>query len=169
MGKKYRFLVVGAGFAGATAARILADKGHYVTVIDQRSHIGGNAYDYVDNKTGIRIHHYGPHIFHTSNQKVIDFLSRFTEWLPYEHRVSAQLDNGILVDFPPNQKTIQIVDQSKIIETFYRPYSEKMWGQKLEDIDPDILNRVMIRKDYEDRYFPKDTFQFMPKIGRAHV
>lgn len=165
MGKKYRFLVVGAGFAGATAARLLADQGHNVTVIDQRSHIGGNAYDYVDYKTGIRIHHYGPHIFHTSNNKVVNFLSRFTEWLPYEHRVSAQLQDGRLVDFPPNQSTVQIVEESKIIDIFYRPYSEKMWGQKLEDIDPDVIKRVSIRTDFENRYFPKDSFQFMPDNG----
>lgn len=169
MGSKQNFLVVGAGLAGATAARLLADCGHAVTVIDQRSHIGGNAYDYCDSKTGIRIHKYGPHIFHTNNLRVVNFLSRFTEWLPYEHRVSAQLSDGRLVDFPPNQYTSHIVEKSKIVDIFYRPYSEKMWGKPLEEIDSDIINRVKIRDDWDNRYFPNDVFQMMPKNGYTEM
>ena len=73
-------LIVGAGFAGAVYARQLAEKDYHVTVIDKRNHIAGNCYDYVDN-SGIRIHKYGPHLFHTSNIKVFDYLSRFTKWI----------------------------------------------------------------------------------------
>lgn len=83
-----RYLVVGAGFSGAVYARFLAEAGHTVTVIDQRDHVGGNAFDYVD-ATGVRVHRYGPHLFHTNNEAVVRWLLRFGEWVRYEHRVRA--------------------------------------------------------------------------------
>ncbi len=93
------WLVVGAGFTGATAARLLAEQaGAHVTVIDQRAHIGGNAYD-ERNAAGVLVHRYGPHIFHTNADSVFDFLSRFTAWRPYEHRVQAEI-GGQLVPLP---------------------------------------------------------------------
>lgn len=157
-------LVVGAGFSGVTIARELAECGYDVTIVDSKSHIGGHCYDYED-ATGIRVHKYGPHIFHTSNDKVIDWLSRFTDWIDYEHRVVAELDNGALVPFPPNSETVQTVKPEKVLDTFYRPYSEKMWGMPLERISPKIIQRVPIRQDAEDRYFPKEKFQKLPKQG----
>jgi len=83
-------LVVGAGLAGATYARELAEAGHRVEVIDRRPHIAGNAFDMVD-ETGVRRHVYGPHLFHTSSERVMSWLRRFTEFVPYQHRVSAWL------------------------------------------------------------------------------
>ena len=83
-------LVIGAGFAGATAARCLAEQGKRVLVVEQRGHIGGNAYDHLDD-AGVLVHQYGPHIFHTQNQGVFDFLSRFTAWRDYRHRVVANV------------------------------------------------------------------------------
>lgn len=157
-----KYLIVGAGFSGATIARELADAGHEITVIDKRNHIAGNAYDYI-NEYGIRIHSYGPHLFHTNNKKVFLFLSRFTEWTKYEHKVKALLNDGSFVPFPPNLETKQKVDN--IIEKLYRPYTKKMWGKELEEINPSIINRVPGRNDYEDRYFPNDQFQFMPSDG----
>jgi len=97
-------LVVGAGFSGATAARLIADAGFRVHVIDRRPHVGGNAWDTVD-ASGIRIHRYGPHLFHTDAKRVVAFLSRFTGWTPYEHRVLASVD-GLLVPVPVNRTTI---------------------------------------------------------------
>ena len=85
-----KILVVGAGFAGATVARELAEAGHSVLVIDKRNHVAGNAYDYV-NVCGIRVHKYGPHLWHTSNDEVQEWASRFTEWVPYRHQVQALL------------------------------------------------------------------------------
>jgi UDP-galactopyranose mutase len=102
------FLVVGAGFAGAVYARTLADAGYNVTVIDKRDHIGGNAYDYVD-ENGVRVHRYGPHLFHTNNEGVVTWLQRFTDWLPYEHRVKALLPDGRPVPLPINRDTINAV------------------------------------------------------------
>ncbi|MDR2453972.1 MAG: FAD-dependent oxidoreductase, partial [Bifidobacteriaceae bacterium] len=81
------FVVVGAGPFGLAAARVLAERGRRVTVLDRRDHLGGNAYSDFDAATGIEVHRYGAHIFHTSNERVWAFLSRFTEWTGYTHRV----------------------------------------------------------------------------------
>jgi UDP-galactopyranose mutase len=105
---KARVLVVGAGMAGAVYARTLADEGYDVTVIDKRNHIGGNCYDEVDTN-GVRIHRYGPHLFHTNNKNVFDWLSQFTDWLPYEHEVVARLPDGRCVPLPVNMDTINAV------------------------------------------------------------
>ncbi len=85
-----KILIVGAGLSGATLARLFADAGKDVTIIDRRNTIGGNTYDYVD-KNGITVQQYGPHIFHTNYKEVYEYLSRFTEWTPYEHRVLASI------------------------------------------------------------------------------
>ncbi len=101
----YDFLIVGAGFAGAVLAeRLATGLGKRVLVVDKRPHIGGNAYDEL-NADGILIHPYGPHIFHTASQKVVDYLSQFTAWRPYEHRVLASVD-GKLLPIPINLDTI---------------------------------------------------------------
>jgi UDP-galactopyranose mutase len=159
-----RILVVGAGFSGAVIARELAEAGNIVELIDKREHIAGNAFDY-ENEFGIRIHKYGPHLFHTNNKKVFDWLSKFTEWTPYKHKVKALLCNGQYVTLPVNKKTSEVVGKDNIIDTFIRPYSEKMWGMKLEDIDPQIINRVPVREDNNEFYFPDDEYQVMPKNG----
>lgn len=97
-------LVVGAGFAGAVCARELADAGCTVILIDRRPHAGGNAYDCLDQH-GVLVHPYGPHIFHTNSSRVVKWLSRFTAWRQYEHRVLAQVD-GQLLPIPINRQTI---------------------------------------------------------------
>jgi UDP-galactopyranose mutase len=102
---RFDYVVVGAGFAGSVVAERLASQlGKRVLVIDKRPHIGGNTYDYV-NEHGVLVHQYGPHIFHTSAQKVVDYLSQFTEWRPYEHRVLAEVD-GKMLPIPINLDTI---------------------------------------------------------------
>ena len=157
-------LVVGAGLSGATVARCLADAGIDVTVIDRRDHIAGNAFDTVDEPTGLRVHAYGPHIFHTNNRRVVDFLSRFTGWVPYEHRVMALLGDGRFVPMPPNDHTIAVVGADRLIDVLYRPYSRTMWGRELEALDTSILERVPIRPGTDARYFT-DSFQAMPADG----
>lgn len=102
---RYDTTICGAGFAGAVMARQLAEEsGQRVLVVDKRDHIGGNAYDCRD-AAGILVHRYGPHIFHTNSQDVVDFLSRFTEWRPYEHRVLAQVGDR-RVPMPINRTTL---------------------------------------------------------------
>src|SRR5829696_785953 len=101
----FDYLVVGAGFAGSVLAERLArDANKRVLVIDKRNHIGGNAYDQHDN-AGVLIHKYGPHIFHTNSRDVFEYLSKFTEWRHYQHRVLASVD-GQLVPIPINLDTI---------------------------------------------------------------
>lgn len=101
----YDVMVVGAGFAGAVMAeRFASQTGKRVLVVDRRPHIGGNAYDRTD-AAGLLIHQYGPHIFHTNSAEIFDYLSQFTEWRPYEHRVLAEVD-GQLVPIPINRTTI---------------------------------------------------------------
>lgn len=117
-------LIVGAGISGITLARLLAEKGHYITIIDRRNHIGGNCYDYFDEDS-ICIHKYGTHIFHTDNKEVWDFVSRFTQWYPYQHKVLGLID-GMEVPIPFNLNSINQVFPKflaerltqKLIETF---------------------------------------------------
>ena len=101
----FDYLIVGAGFAGSVLAeRLAAASGKRVLLIDKRPHIGGNAYDYY-NDDGILIHRYGPHIFHTNSSYVAEYLSRFTQWRPYSHRVLAHV-SGQLFPIPINRTTI---------------------------------------------------------------
>jgi UDP-galactopyranose mutase len=99
------FVVVGAGFAGSVLAERLASQlGKRVLVLDKRPHIGGNAYDHLD-AAGVLVHKYGPHIFHTSSARIFAYLSNFTAWRSYEHRVKASVD-GKLLPFPINIDTV---------------------------------------------------------------
>lgn len=101
----FDYLIVGAGFAGSVMAeRLASGLNKRVLLIDRRAHIGGNAYDYHDD-AGILIHRYGPHIFHTNSQRIVDYLSQFTEWHPYQHRVLARVD-GQELPIPINRTTL---------------------------------------------------------------
>jgi len=103
--RRYDYLIVGAGFAGSVLAERLASQhGARVLLIDRRPHIGGNAYD-EPNEAGILYHRYGPHIFHTNSEQVVEYLSQFTEWRPYEHRVLAYVREK-LVPIPINRTTL---------------------------------------------------------------
>ncbi len=124
MEKKYNYLIVGAGFAGATFARKAAEHGQKVLVIDRRDHIGGNAYDCYNNED-VLIHQYGPHIFHTNHQKVWNFLSEHTAWHYYQHRVVTSVD-GQEVPMPINVKTINMLyGTSYTAENIHEFYKER--------------------------------------------
>jgi UDP-galactopyranose mutase len=104
-GRRYDYLIVGAGFAGSVLAERLASQhGARVLLVDRRPHVGGNAYD-EPNEAGILYHKYGPHIFHTNSDQVVEYLSQFTEWRPYEHRVRAVVRDK-LVPIPINRTTL---------------------------------------------------------------
>ncbi|WGS83783.1 UDP-galactopyranose mutase [Methylomonas sp. UP202] len=110
-------LIVGAGFAGAVIARQLADSGRFnVKVIDRRDHIAGNAYDPINPDLNLRVHQYGPHIFHTNDQRIFDYLSRFTEWLPYRHQVQAWVDDVGYVPLPINRTTINRIYRQSLYD-----------------------------------------------------
>ena len=121
---RYDFLVVGAGFAGAVCARQLAEAGRTVLLIDRRPHIGGNAYDRRDSH-GVLIHPYGPHIFHTNSKKVFEYLSRFTHWRFYEHRVLAVV-NGEHYPLPINRTTINRLYGLDLDEAGIEAYLDKV-------------------------------------------
>ena len=125
----FDYLIVGAGYAGSVLAERLASKaGKKVLIIDTRSHIGGNAYDYYNND-GILIHKYGPHIFHTNSKDVFEYLSQFTKWRQYEHKVLASVD-GQLLPIPINLNTINQMYglnlSSDQVEDFFASKAEKV-------------------------------------------
>jgi UDP-galactopyranose mutase len=102
---KYDYLIVGAGFAGSVMAERLASQlNKKILIVEKRNHIAGNAYDEIDDY-GILVHRYGPHIFHTNSKEVFDYLSQFTEWIKYEHKVLAKIGNE-LYPIPINRFTI---------------------------------------------------------------
>ncbi|MCI9882926.1 MULTISPECIES: UDP-galactopyranose mutase [Methylobacterium] len=117
----YDWLIVGAGFAGSVLAERLArERDERVLIIDRRQHVGGNAFDLL-NDDGLLIHRYGPHIFHTNSTAVFEYLSRFTEWRPYEHRVLAEVD-GQRVAIPINLDTV-----NRLYNLDLTPESFKKW------------------------------------------
>ena len=125
----FDFLIVGAGFAGAVAADRLARVcGKRVMVVDKRPHVAGNAYDHKD-AAGILVHRYGPHIFHTNSAEIFDYLSMFTEWRPYEHRVLASVD-GKLVPVPINLDTVNLLTgknlNSEELESYFSSVAERV-------------------------------------------
>ena len=121
----FDYLIVGAGFAGSVLAERLANgSGKKVLICDKRPHIAGNAFDCFDD-AGVLIHKYGPHIFHTNSLEVFDYLSRFTEWRQYEHRVLAQVD-GMLVPIPINLDTINKLYGLNLTAFEVREFLEKV-------------------------------------------
>ncbi len=118
----YDVIVIGAGFSGATFARKAADAGKKVLLLEQRDHIGGNCYDYRD-ENGILIHPYGPHLFHTDNEEVVAFLSRFTQWTPYRHKVRVRIGDHV-VPLPINFTSLDLLFEASdalkknLLETF---------------------------------------------------
>ncbi len=175
---KYDYLIVGAGFAGSVFAERLASQlNKKVLIVEKRNHIGGNAYDEYDEH-GILVHRYGPHIFHTNSKKVFDYLSQFTEWRFYEHRVLAKLNNE-LYPIPINRTTINklynknFTTEEEIVE-FYNNVREKRYPIKnSEDI---IVNQVGIDlyekffKFYTKKQWNLDPSELSPTVcGRIPV
>ena len=118
-----KILIVGAGLAGSTIARILAENDFKVVIIEKRNHVAGNVFDFV-NQNNERIHKYGPHLLHCRNDSAgLNFLSRFTEWVKYEHKVRALLDDGRTTPLPVNKLTIEDIfgksfENEKATKTF---------------------------------------------------
>jgi UDP-galactopyranose mutase len=198
-----RILVVGAGFAGAVHARCLAEAGYRVDIIDKRPHIGGNAYDEVD-ANGVRVHCYGPHLFHTKNPRIADWLRRFGEFVPYTHRVRALLPSGLTAPLPINLDTVNLVFGTayrnmdeitahlarvavpvehpknaaeylysrigrELTDLLYRPYTRKMWGFELEEMDAAVVKRIPIHFDQTDGYFGAGEVQMLPRHGYTAI
>jgi len=193
-----KILVIGAGFAGAVHARLLAEAGLSVDVIDKRAHIAGNAFDFIDT-SGISVHAYGPHLFHTNKPHVMQWLQSFAEFIPYFHRVKADA-GGTLVSLPINIDTLSCLFDveltseedarrylsglavkvtnvsnaadylysrigTRLTDLFFRPYTKKMWSLELEELDASVVKRIPIRYDKNDKYFPNDKHQALPRDG----
>ncbi|MBD2384251.1 UDP-galactopyranose mutase [Cylindrospermum sp. FACHB-282] len=146
----FDYLIVGAGFSGSVIAeRLATHSGKKVLVVDKRNHIGGNAYDHY-NENGILVHKYGPHIFHTNSREVFEYLSRFTQWRAYEHRVLASVD-GQLVPIPINLDTINKLYGMNLnsfeAEEFFKSLAEpKEYIYTSEDVVVSKVGRVLYEK-----------------------
>jgi UDP-galactopyranose mutase len=150
----FDYLVVGAGFAGATIAERLAAHGRKkVLICDKRPHIGGNAYDHYD-EAGLLVHKYGPHIFHTNSREVYEYLSRFTAWRPYQHRVRAWVD-GQLLPIPINLDTVnQLYGTSYTsfeLEAFFASVAEPVAQMRTsEDVIVGRVGRELYEKFFRN-------------------
>jgi UDP-galactopyranose mutase len=172
MGQRVDTLVVGAGYAGAIMAERLASVcGQSVLVIDRRDHIAGNAYDYVDEH-GVLIHGYGPHIFHTNAQSVVDYLSQFTEWRPYEHRVVAKVGDQLL-PIPINRTTVNMLygldlRTDEEVEAFYAERAEPIeYVRTSEDSVVSKVGRDLYEKFF--RGYTRKQWQRDPRELHASV
>src|SRR3954471_2962572 len=160
----FDYLIVGAGFAGSVIAERMARiAGKKVLIVDRRSHIGGNAYDHHD-ASGLLIHRYGPHIFHTNSEQVFRYLSQFTSWRSYEHRVLASVD-GKLVPVPINQDTVNFLYGLKLkteaeVEAFFASQAEPRTAIRTsEDVVVSKVGRDLYEKlfrNYTRKQWGKD-------------
>jgi UDP-galactopyranose mutase len=150
----FDYLIVGAGFAGSVLAeRLAAGSDKKVLICDKRPHIGGNAYDHY-NDAGILVHKYGPHIFHTNSREVFEYLSRFTEWRPYQHRVRASVD-GQIVPIPINLDTINALYGLNLtsfqVEEFFKSVAEPRDEIRTsEDVVVNAVGRELYEKFFRN-------------------
>jgi UDP-galactopyranose mutase len=174
----YDYLIVGAGFAGCVLAERLASQlGKKVLMIDRRSHIGGNAYDSID-ENGIRIHHYGPHLFHTNDDSIIKYLSQFTSWYQYEHRVLASA-NGSLVPMPVNRTTVNTLfglnfTTEDEVKAFYEREKESIsFIRNSEDVVVSKVGRRLynlLYKGYTTKHWGVEPSHLAPSVcGRLPI
>ena len=157
----YDVLVVGAGFAGAVIARKAADQGKKVLIVEKRTQIGGNMYECFD-EAGIRIHLYGPHIFHTNNKEVFEFLKQYSEFYPYEHKVIGRID-GKLVPIPFNFTSLEMLFEKekadKIKEKLKAEYPKE---EKISILDL-IKNEDPVIKEFGEFVFEKVFVHYTAK------
>ncbi len=152
----FDYLIVGAGFAGSVLAeRLAVDAGKQVLLVDRRSHIGGNAYDHY-NEAGLLVHRYGPHIFHTNSREIYAYLSRFTEWRPYQHRVLAWVD-GQHLPLPIN------------LDTVNRLYGLRLSSFELEDFFAGVAEKKEAIRTSEDVIVSKVGRELYEKFFRNYT
>lgn len=192
-------LVVGSGFFGLTIAERAASAGLRVTVIDRRSHIGGNAYSEPEPETGIEVHRYGAHLFHTSNERVWEYANRFTSFTNYVHRVYSThnqqtfalpvnlhtINQFFNAAYTPDEARALVKEQAgefdvesaenfyekgialvgrPLFEAFFAHYTAKQWQTSPEKLSGDIVSRLPVRYNYDNRYF-NDKYEGLPVEG----
>jgi UDP-galactopyranose mutase len=183
-------VIVGTGLTGAVFARLLADAGWRVLVVERRSHVGGNVHDHVHD-SGIRVHTYGPHYFRTSSPAIWRFVNRFARFYPYEARVKTRVD-GQCVNWPlgatfirqwlgaecrgePNDAPRNLEEAAltmmprRVYECFVKEYNEKQWGVRPVDLSADLCKRFDIRSDDDPRLTPRAKYQGLPEEGYASM
>ena len=149
--RHYPIMIIGAGFSGCPIVYKLAKAGVEVLLIEQKAHVGGNAFDELD-ANGILVHRYGPHIFHTDNKDVFEFLSRFTQWRAYAHKVRAFVD-GRLLPIPINRETINLLYGLDLDEDGVRRHLERVRQKKevIANSEDAFLNSVGV--DLYEKFF----------------
>ena len=152
---KTDILVVGAGYAGSVVAERLASAGKRVHVIDKRSHIGGNAYDEYDEH-GVLVHRYGPHIFHTNSGRIVDYLSNFTKWRPYEHRALAHVD-GHLLPIPINLDTVNGLYGLDLAVDDLKAFFERVREPKTPALSSEDVVVSTVGRDLYEKFFKNYT------------
>jgi UDP-galactopyranose mutase len=193
-------VVVGSGLFGLTVAeRCANDLGLKVLMLDRRHHIGGNAYSEADSDTGIEVHQYGAHLFHTSNQRVWEYVNRFTSFTGYQHRVFTifksrvypmPINLGTICEYfgrsmSPDQARALVAEQATefdsagaknleekgisligrpLYEAFIRGYTAKQWQTDPRELPPEIISRLPVRYNFNNRYF-SDTYEGLPVNG----
>ena len=192
-------IVVGSGLFGLTIAERAAESGLKVAVVERRAHIGGNAYSEFDAETGIEVHRYGAHLFHTSNERVWAYVQRFTTFTNYVHRVYTThrgevfpmpINLGTINQFyrsslgpaeardliadaaaelggrPPenlDEKGVSLIGRP-LYEAFIKNYTAKQWQTDPRELSPEIISRLPVRFNYDNRYF-NDTYEGLPTDG----
>lgn len=179
------YVIVGSGLTGAVIARTLADAGRSVTVVDRRSHIGGNVYDY-RHESGVRIHAYGPHYFRTNSDKIWKFVNRFSPFYRYEAALKSYVDGAFenwpiaasyirravgtqwRPDFagePRNFEEASLAMMPRLIyEKFVKGYTEKQWGVPASSLSAELAGRFDVREDDEPR-LKRHEHQGIPRAG----
>jgi len=199
MFEDYDVIIVGCGLSGCVIAeRYATALNKKVVILDKRDHVGGNCYDFIDEKTSILCSKYGPHIFHTNDEEVWKYIHKFSEWKRYEHKGVCNID-GKLVPIPVNITTVNMLCNENIkneeemenwleknqvknenitngeemslslvgeelYEKIFKNYTYKQWAKYPNELKPEILARIPIRKDFDTRYF-SDKYQVLPVKG----
>ena len=188
------YVIVGAGISGCVTANLLHKKypGSQILVVEKRDHIGGNCYDYTD-RLGLLCHKYGPHLFHTNDKEVWDYVSSYAEgWYYYQHKVLSYVD-GQYVPFPPDEETVArnwygsddsyksfvqfkanslTFIRSRVGKVLYKKmfagYTRKQWGKEAEELSYEVCGRIPVRNTGDTRYFD-DQYQGVPLDGYTEV
>jgi len=163
--------IIGCGLSGITSAIILKQKGYCVKIFEKRNHLGGNCFD--SNICGTLVHNYGPHIFHTDDEEVFQFLSRYTEWIPFHLQPKGETELG-LISLPYSKKTISEIGRElsteEISNYLFKDYSEKQWGVTFDEIPKSITSRIPDTADMENpTWFKNQKYQCIPKYGYTEM